>query len=229
VLIISLRKSCCLPVAALFWLLATAPAQGADAGKARDVSIPGTGLALRVAKGVAVSPEKPAHAGDAILRVEVETIDSFRRNGVVSIADVLAQRAALNKGQATVADGWAEAGLSDIVRLPIGSYAVIYPWYSPFDICELEFTMNAVFFVGDRRVSIRYSAPSAAIIKEAPNYFVRDETNCRATIWRHPEPDDVLERFHAAVKAARLGPVANAWYSDFLAILASLRQKRSTK
>lgn len=182
-----------------------------------------------MAKGVAVSPEKPAHPGDATLRVEVETIQSFRRNGVVSVADVLAQRAALNKGQPTVADGWEEAGLSDIVRLPIGSYAVIYPWYSPFDICELEFTMNAVFFVGDRRVSIRYSVPPAAIIREAPNYFVHDEANCRATIWKHPEPDDLLERFHEAVKAGRLGPAANAWYSDFIAILASLRQKISTR
>ena len=225
----SLRKYCWLPVAVLFGLLVTVSAQGADGGEARDVSIPGTGLALRVAQGVAVSPEKPAHPEDATLRVEVETIHSFRGNGVVSEADVLAQRAALNKGHAKVADGWEEVGLSEIVPLPTGGYAVIYPWYSPFDICELEFTMNAVFFVGNRRVALRYSAPPAAIIREDSIYFVHDKADCNTTIWRHPKPDDLLERFHEAVKGGRLGPTANAWYSNFIAILASLHQKNSAR
>ena len=151
-------------------------------------------------------------------------------DGIVSVADALAQRTALNKGQPTVADGWEETGLSDIVRLPSGRNAVIYPWYSPFEICGMEFTMNAVFFVGDRRVTITYTVPPAAIIKEAPNYFVYDKANCHATIWKHQEKDDdVLERFHAAVKAGRVGPTANAWYADFRAILASLHQKISTR
>ena len=66
-------KSFCLPVAALFCLLVTVPAQGADGGKTSDVSIPGTGLTLRVAKGVAVWPEKAAHPGDALLNVEVQS------------------------------------------------------------------------------------------------------------------------------------------------------------
>lgn len=223
-------KSYCLPAASLFCLLVTVPAQGADTGNAREVSIPGAGLALRVAKGVAVSPEKPAHPGDAVLKVVVRSIQSFRDDGVVGVADVLAQRAALNKGQALVADGWEETGLSDIMRLPIGRNAVIYPWYRPFEICGMEFTMNAVFFVGDRRVTVTYTVPPAAIIREAPNYFVYDKADCDATIWKHPEKDDdVLERFHAAVKAGHVGPTANAWYADFIAILASLRQKISTR
>ena len=224
------HKSCWPSVAVLFCLLVTGPAQGADGGKTREVSIPGTGLALRVAKGVAVWPEKAAHAGDARLNVAVQTIQSFRDDGVVGVADVLDQRAALNKGQAVVADGWEETGLSDIVRLPIGRNAVIYPWYSPFEICAMEFTMNAVFFVGDRRVTLQYTVPPAAIIREAPSNFVYDDDNCHATIWKHPEEDDdVLERFHAAVKAGRAGSTANAWYADFIAILASLRQKISTR
>ena len=157
------RKSCWLPVAAIFCLLATIPAQGADGGKTREVPIPGTGLVLRVPLRVAVFPEKPAHPDDATLYVAVETIQSFPRNGVVVRADVIAQRAALAKGQAEVAEGWEETGLSEVVSLPIGGYAVIYPWYSQFEICALEFTMNAAFFVGNRRVTIRYSASPAVI------------------------------------------------------------------
>ena len=222
------HKSCWLPVAALFLLLAAVPAQGADGGKPREVSIPGTGMALRVAQGVAVSPEKPAHPGDATLLVEVETIKSFPRNGVVVRADVLAQRAALAKGQAMVADGWEEDRLTDIVSLPTGGYAVIYPWYSPFEICALEFTMNAAFFVGNRRVTIRYFASPAVITRESPTYFSHDvaEFDCDTdTIWNHIEQDDLMQRFHEAVKAGRLGPAANAWYADFTAILASLHRK----
>jgi hypothetical protein len=57
------------------------------------------------------------------------------------------------------------------------------------------------------------------------------ENDCdKDTIWKYPEEDDlVLQQFHEAVKAGRLGPAANAWYSDFIAILASLRQKISTR
>jgi len=222
------HKSCWLPVAALLCLLATIPAQGADGGKTRDVSIPGTGLALRVPLRVAVFPEKPAHPDDATLYVAVETIQSFPRNGVVVRADVIAQRAALAKGQAEVAEGWEEDGLSEVVSLPTGGYAVIYPWYSQFEICALEFTMNAAFFVGNRRVTIRYSASPAVITRENPTYFSHEvaEFDCDTdTIWKHPEEDDLfLQHFHEAVKAGRLGPAANAWYTDFTAILASLRK-----
>jgi hypothetical protein len=222
------RKSCWLPVVALLCLLAAVPVQGADGGKTRDVPIPGTGLVLRVPLRVAVSPEKPAHQGDATLFVTVEAIKAFPKNGVVVRAEVLAQRAALAKGQAMVAEGWEETGLSDVVSLPTGGYAVIYPWYSPFEICALEFTMNAAFFVGNRRVTIRYSASPAVITRENPTYFSHDvaENDCDTdTIWKHPEEDDLfLQHFHEAVKAGRLGPAANAWYADFTAILASLRK-----
>jgi hypothetical protein len=215
-------------MAALLCLLATIPAQGADGGKTRDVSIPGTGLALRVAQGVAVAPEKPAQPGGATLFVVVETIQSFPRNGVVVRADVLAQRAALAKGQAMVAEGWEEDGLTDIVSLPTGGYAVIYPWYSQFEICALEFTMNAAFFVGNRRVTIRYSASPDVITRENPTYFTHDVagSDCDTdTIWNLLEQDDPMQRFHKAVKAGRLGPAANAWYAYFTAILASLHSK----
>ncbi len=221
------RKSCWLSVAALCCLLAAVPVQGADGGKTRDVPIPGTGLALRVPLRVAVSPEKPAHPGDVTLFVVVETIKSFPRNGVVGRADVLAQRAALAKGQAEVAEGWEETGLSEVVSLPTGGYAVIYPWYRPFEFCALEFTMNAAFFVGNRRVTIRYSASPAVITRENPTYFSHEvaKNDCDTdTIWKYPEDDEVLQRFHEAVKAGRLGPAANAWYADFTAILASLRK-----
>ncbi|MEI6610316.1 MAG: hypothetical protein WCO53_11315 [Deltaproteobacteria bacterium] len=222
------HKSCWLPVAALLCLLATIPAQGADGEKTRVVSIPGTGLVLRVPLRVAVFPEKPAHPDDATLYVAVETIQSFPRNGVVVRADVIAQRAALARGQAEVAEGWEEDGLSEVVSLPTGGYAVIYPWYSQFEICALEFTMNAAFFVGNRRVTIRYSASPAVITSENPTYFSHEvaEFDCDTdTIWKHPEEDDLfLQHFHGAVKAGRLGPVANAWYADFTAILASLRK-----
>lgn len=223
------RKFCWLLVAALFCLPATLPAQGADRGKTREVSIPGTGLALRVARGVAVRPEKSARPDDAILWVAVDDLRSFLGDGVVGKADVLAQLAALAKGQAEVAEGWEETGLSEVVSLPTGGYAVVYPWYSQFEICALEFTMNAAFFVGNRRVTIRYSASPAVITRENPGYFSHDtaEFNCDTdTIWKHPEEDDqFLQHFHEAVKAGRLGPAANAWYADFKAILASLHRK----
>lgn len=222
------HKSCWLPVAALLCLLATVPAQGADGGKTRDVSIPGTGLVLRVPLRVAVWPEKPAQPDGATLYVAVETIQSFRENGIVGVADVLAQRAALAKGQAEVAEGWEETGLSEVVSLPTGGYAVIYPWYSPFEFCAVQFTMNAAFFVGNRRVTIRYSASPAVITRENPTYFSHEvaENDCDTdTIWKHPEEDDLfLQHFHEAVKASRLGPAANAWYADFTAILTSLRK-----
>jgi hypothetical protein len=79
--------------------------------------------------------------------------------------------------------------------------------------------------VDNRRVIIRYSLPPAAIIKQDPTFFGHDKANCgAAAVWKHPEPD-LLKRFHEAAKAGRLGPAANAWYADFKAILASLRQK----
>ena len=223
--IMSRQRSCWLLPVALFCLLVTAPAHGVEGGEVRDVSIPGTGLALRIPRDVAVSPEKPTHPGDGTLRVEVETIQSFRRNGIVSMADVLAQRTALTKRHAKVADGWEEEGLADTVSLPIGGYAVIYPWYSPFEICAREFTMNAAFFVGDRRVTIRYSVPPAIIIRETPSFFGQDKDNCgKAVVWKNSEPD-LLKHFHEAAKAGRLGPAANAWYAEFTAILASLHRK----
>lgn len=223
------HKFCWLPVAALLCLLATVPAQGADGGKTREVSIPGTGLALRVPLGVAVSPEKPAQPGGVTLFVAVETIQSFPRNGVVGRADVLAQRAALAKGQAEVADGWEETGLSEVMSLPTGGYAVIYPWYRPFEFCALEFTMNAAFFVGNRRVTLQYRASPAVITRENPTYFSHEvsKKDCETdTIWKYlEEQDDPMQRFHEALKAGRLGPAATAWYADFTAILASLHRK----
>lgn len=225
----SRRKSSWFPGAVLCCLLATVPAQEGNGGEARDVSIPGTGLSLRVPRDVAVFPEKPAHPGDGTLQVEVETIQSFRHNGIVSMADVLAQRAALTKGQAKVADGWAEDGLDEAVTLPTGGYAVIYPQYSEFEICDLRFTMNAAFFVNDRRVTIRYRLLPAAIVRENPLFFGHDKANCgQAAVWKHPDPA-LLKRFHEAAKAGRLGPAANAWYADFTAILASLHQKKPAR
>ena len=224
------HKSCWLPVAAVLCLLATIPAQGADGEKTRDVSIPGTGLVLRVPLRVAVWPEKPAQLDGATLYVAVETIQSFPREGVVVRADVIAQRAALAKGQAEVAEGWEEAGLSEVVSLPTGGYAVIYPWYKQFEYCALEFTMNAAFFVGNRRVTIRYSATPAVITRENPTYFSHEgvKNGCETdTIWKLPEEEEheqILQHFHEALKAGRLGPAANAWYADFTAILASLRK-----
>ena len=219
------RKSCWLSVAALCCLLAAVPVQGAGDGEARDVSIPGTGLALRVPLRVAVSPEKPAHQGDATLFVTVEAIKAFPKNGVVVMAEVLAQRAALARGQAKVADGGGgEAGLAEVVGLSTGGRAVIYPEYSEFEVCDLRLAMVAVFFAGDRRITIRYSLPPAAVTSEDPIFFGQDQANCGAVaVWKHPGPD-LFKRFHEAAKAGRLGPTANAWYADFTAILASLRK-----
>jgi len=220
----SLRNSCWLAVAALFCLLAAAPAQGADGVEARDVPIAGTDLLLRVSPGVFVSPDKSVSPSVATLSAEVASIQSFLRNGVISRAEVLAQRAALARSHAKVTDGWEEAGLADIVSLPTGGNAVIYPFYSEFEICDLRFTMNAAFFVGNRRVIIRYSLPPAAIIAEDPIFFTHDKDNCgEAAVWKNSEPG-LLKRFHAAAKAGRLGPAANAWYADFIAILASLHR-----
>lgn len=223
------RKSCWLLVAALLCALATAPAQRAVGGEAREISIPDTGLALRVPPNVDVSPDNPDPPRDATLSVEVKTIQSFPLNGEVVRADVQAQRAALAKGHAKVVDGWEEAGLTGVVPLPTGGYAVIYPYYSEFDICDLRFTMNAAFFVGNRRVVLRYSVPPAIIIAEDPVFFGNDKANCgEAAVWKNSEPD-LLKRFHEAAKAGRLGPAANAWYADFTAILASLHQKNPAK
>ena len=225
----SRRKTCWLPVAALFCLLATVPAQGAEGGKTREVSIPGTGLAIRVPRGVAAWTPKPASPDGMRFSVSVETIQSFRDNGIVGIPDVLEQRASLAKGVAQVAADWEEDGLSEAVPLPTGGYAVVYPWYSPFEYCAIEFTMSAAFFVGNRRVTISYVASPEAITRENPGYFqAAGENDCEAaTIWKQPgeEDDHVLQRFHEALKAGRLGPVATAWYADFRAILASLHRK----
>jgi len=219
-------------VALVLCLLAAIPAQGADGPKTREVSIPGTGLALRVPRGTAVWPEKAARAGAASLRLEVEDLRSFPGDGVVGKADILAQRAALAKGQAQVAEGWEEDGLSEVVPLPTGGNAVMYPWYSLFEICSLEFTMNAAFFVGNRRVTLRYSASPAVITRENPAYFSHDvaELQCDTdTIWNHSGEDDVLRRFHEAARDGRLGPAANGWYADFMRILASLHRQPSAR
>jgi hypothetical protein len=224
------HKFCWLPVAALLCLLATIPAQGADGGKTREVPIPGTGLALRVPRGVTVWSGKSASPDGTRLWVAVETIQSFRDNGIVGIPDVLAQRAALAKGEAEVAEGWEEGGLSEVVSLPTGGYAVMYPWYRPFEYCALEFTMNAAFFVGNRRVTIRYSTSPAVITRENPIYFSHEgvRNGCETdTIWKLPEEEheQVLQHFHEALKAGRLGPAATAWYADFKAMLSSLHRK----
>jgi hypothetical protein len=217
----------------LLCLLATVPAQGAGGGKTREVSIPGTGWALRVPRGIAVWPEKSARPDDTRLFVAVDDLRSFLGDGVVGRADVLAQRAALARGEAEVAEGWEEVGMSEVVSLPTGGKAVIYPWYRPFEYCALQFTMNAAFFVNNRRVTIRYVASPAVITRENHTYFSRDvpENDCdQDTIWKYPDEEDVvLQRFHEAVKAGRLGPAANKWYADFTAILASLHRKTPRK
>lgn len=229
------QRGCSLLLVALaLCLLAAVPAQGADGGKTREISLPGTGLAFRAPRGVAVGPEKSGSPDDTRLWVEVETIQSFRDNGIVGIPDVLAQRAALAKGEAEVAEGWEEGGLSEVASLPTGGYAVIYPWYRPFEYCALEFTMNAAFFVGNRRVTLRYGASPAVITRENPDYFTHavENSDCgQDTIWKQPgeEDDQVLQRFHEALKAGRLGPAATAWYAEFRAILASLHRKTPSR
>lgn len=218
-----------LPLMALFCLLATIPAQGADGIGMRDVPITGTDLFLRVPQSVVVSPYKTASPSVTTLSVEVEPIQSFHKNGIVTRADVLAQRTALAKGHAKVADTWEEVGLADVVTLPTGDNAVIYPFYSEFEICDLRLTLNAAFFVGNRRVIIRYSLPPASVIAENPGFFGHDQANCgKASVWKHPGPD-LFKRFHEAVKAGKLGPAANAWYADFTAILASMHGKMPDK
>lgn len=230
----SRRKPYWLPVAALFWLLAAVPSQGAEGGKTREVSIPGTGLTLRVPRGVAVGPEIEVRPAIKTLWVEVDDMRTFEGDGVIGRTDVLAQRAALAKGEAEVAEGWEEDGLSEVVSLPTVGYAVMYPWYSQFEYCAIQFTMNAAFFVNNRRVIIRYSASPAVITRENPDFFqgVGENDQCETTtIWKQPgeEDDHVLQRFHEALKTGRLGPVATAWYADFRAMLASLHRKPPRK
>ena len=223
----SCRSSCWLPVALVLCLLSAIPAQGAK--ETREVPIPGTGLSIRVPLGVAVWPKISARLDNATLFVTVDDLRTFEGDGVIGREDVLAQRAALAKGEAEVAEGWEEGGLSEVIVLPTGGNAVLYPWYSPFEYCALQFTMSAAFFVNNRRVTIRYDVSPEAITRENPGYFqAAGENDCEAaTIWKQPgeEDDHVLERFHEALKAGRLGPVANAWYADFSAMLASLHRK----
>jgi hypothetical protein len=223
----SCRKAWWLAVAVVFALLAAGAALGEDGKTVREVAIPGTGLALRVPANVVVSRDAPASPHAATLSLEVQSISSFPRNGVITRAEVLAQRAALAKGQAKVADAWSEDGLAETVPLPTGGYAAIYPQYSEFEVCDVRFSLNAAFFVGDQRVILRYSAPPAGIIKENPAFFGRDKANCgNDTVWKHTDPG-ILKRFHVAAKAGRLGPAANAWQADFAAILASLHKQRA--
>lgn len=220
------RRASCWLVAAVAWCLAAAiPVWSATGPEGRETPIPGTGLSLRLPPGLAVAPQKPAHAGDATLLVTVEALRDFPRDGVVTKAEVLAQRTALAKGQATVADGGGgEVGLAEVVALPTGSSAVLYPVYSEFEVCDLRLELVAVFFAGERRVTLRSSLPTAAVVREDPGYFGHDKANCgSAVVWRQPGPD-LFKRFHEAVKAGRLGPAANAWYAGFRAVLASLQQ-----
>jgi len=219
------RKSRWLVAAAAWFLLATVPALGANGGEGREAPVPGTGLSLRVPPDVAISPEKPAQVGDATLFVTVEALRDFPRDGVVAKAEVLAQRAALAKGRAKALDGdGGEAGLAEVVALPTGGNAVVYPVYSEFEICDLRLELVAVFFAGERRVTLRYSLPPAAVVRQDPGYFGHDKANCgAAVVWRHPGPE-LFKRFHEAAKAGRLGPAANAWYAGFTAVLASLHR-----
>jgi hypothetical protein len=172
-----------------------------------------------------VAPQKPAQAGDPTLYVTVEALRNFPRDGVVTRAEVLAQQAALAKGQAALADGGGgEAGLAEVVALPTGGHAVLYPVYSEFEVCDLRLDLVAVFFTGQQRVTLRWSLPPAASIKENPGFFGHDKANCgAAVVWRQPGPE-TLKRFHEAAKAGHLGPAANAWYAGFTATLASLHQ-----
>ena len=212
----SCRKACILAVAGFFCLLAAGAALGADGKEARDVAIPGTGLALRVPANVVVSRDAPPSPHAPTLSLEVQGLSSFPRNGVITRAEVLAQRAALAKGQAKVADAWSEDGLEAAVPLPIGGYAVVYPQYSEFEVCDVRFSLNAAFFAGEQRVILRYTAPPAAVIKENPAFFGRDKANCgNALVWKRTAPD-ILKRFHEAAKA---------WQADFAAILSSLHKQ----
>ncbi|OLN25946.1 hypothetical protein DVDV_3003 [Desulfovibrio sp. DV] len=212
-------------LAAAGCLLAIFLAQGAGGAEARDVAIAGTGLSLRLPPGMALAPEKPAHPGDATLSITVEALPSFPKNGVVTRAEVLAQQAALARGRATVVDGGGgEAGLAEAVPLPSGGFAVIYPEYSEFEVCDLRLALVAQFFAGQRRVTLRVSLPPAAVIRENPGFFGHDKANCgTATVWKQPGAD-LFQRFHEAAKAGRLGPAATAWFADFRAVLASLQQ-----
>ena len=218
-----------------FWaaagcLLAIFLGQGAGRAEARDVAIAGAGLSLRLPPGFALALEKPAHPGDATLSITVEALQSFPKNGVVTRAEVLAQQAALARGRATVVDGGGgEAGLAEAVPLPIGGFAVIYPEYSEFEVCDLRLALVAQFFAGQRRVTLRVSLPPAAVIRENPGYFGHDKANCgTATVWKQPGPD-LFQRFHEAAKAGRLGPAATAWFADFKAVLASLQQTAAAR
>lgn len=222
-------KSWWLYGAAMCVLLAAVPVRGASDGQAREVSIPGTGLAIRVPLDVAVSTKNAAHPGGRTLSVSVEALKDFPRNGVVIKAEILAQRAALAKGQAKVVDGGGgEAALAEVVKLSTGGHAVIYPEYSEFEACDLRLAMVAVFFQGDQRITLRYSIPPAAVIAEDPTFFGHDTENCGpAAVWLGPGPE-LFQRFHRAAKAGNLGPAANAWYADFTALLGTLRQKVPT-
>ena len=223
------RKACFLAVAMFFCLLAAGAALGADDKPVRDVDIPGTGMVLRVPANIVVSRDATSPPRAATLSLEVASIKSFPKNGVITRAEVLAQRTALAKGQAKVADAWSEDGLEAAVPLPIGGYAVVYPQYSEFEVCDLRFSLNAAFFVGDQRIIVRFTAPPAGIIQENPAFFGHDKANCgNAPVWKHTSPD-ILKRFHEAAKAGRLGPSANAWQADFMAILASLHKQPATK
>jgi hypothetical protein len=212
-----------------FCLLAAGAALGADDKTVRDVAIPGTGLALRVPANIVASRDATSPPRVATLSLEVASIKSFPKNGIITRAEVLAQRTALAKGQAKVADAWSEDGLEAAVPLPIGGYAVVYPQYSEFEVCDLRFSLNAAFFVGDQRVILRFTAPPAGIIQENPVFFGHDKANCgNAPVWKHTSPD-ILKRFHEAAKAGRLGPMANAWQADFRAMLASLHKQPAPK
>lgn len=225
----SCRKAFFLAVAGFFCLLAAGADLGADDKTAREVAVPGTGLALRVPANVVVSRDAPPSPQAATLSLQVESMKSFPVNGVITRAEVLAQRAALAKGQAKVADAWSEDGLAETVPLPTGGHAVVYPQYSEFEVCDVRFSLNAAFFVGDQRVILRYSAPPAGIIQENPAFFGRDKANCgNALVWKHTDPG-ILKRFDEAAKAGRLGPAAKAWQADFAAILASLHPKGPAK
>ncbi len=224
----SCRKACFLAVAVFFCLLAAGAALGADDKTVRDAAIPGTGLVLRVPANVVVSRDATSPPRAATLSIQVEPVKSFPPNGVITRAEVLAQRAALAKGQAKVADAWSEDRLEEAVSLPIGGFAVVYPQYSEFEVCDLRFSLNAAFFVGDQRVILRFTAPPAGIIQENPAFFGHDKANCgNAPIWKHTSPD-ILKRFHEAAKAGRLGPIANAWQANFMTILASLHKQQPT-
>ncbi|MGE4535747.1 MAG: hypothetical protein AB7D37_01585 [Desulfovibrio sp.] len=205
-------------------LLLTASGFAAETAGTHRVPIPGTGLSLAVPASVRVAKEAPNDPKQPTLAVVVEDIRRLPAEAPVGRADVLAQRKALARGKLMVADEVGEESLARLVALPVGANAAVYPDFSDFEVCDLRLELRAVFFIGEKRVTLVYYAPPRVVIRENPAYFGRDKANCgTATVWKNPGPD-LFRRFYANAAKGALGPAGNAWYADFMTMLASLRR-----